>query len=123
MKLALYVRPFATQDLIIGLCFFLIFLHEFRDSWSEGWRSSIFEKKQQWVKSAQKVSKMAQKLGSWDIDKNKIYSYLCILVEYESTNNLQTFCRNHMSRENLISELSKNLHDYQKRISIRHAQK
>ena len=76
--------------------FFSDFLREVRDSQSKKSGSAQFLKS---------VPKMTQKCGFWGFDKNLVYSVVLLWLEYEITNGLLGFCKNHMSRKNLVLEL------------------
>ena len=39
---------------------------------------------------------MAPKWGFWSFDRNLIDLYVLFLLECESTNDIQTFCKNHV---------------------------
>ena len=54
------------------------------------------------TRRAQKVSKIAQKQGFWRFDKILIYLYVVILLEYERTNDVLIFFKNHMAWKNLV---------------------
>lgn len=52
---------------------------------------------------------MAQK-GYWDFNKNLVHYYVLYLFEYESTDDLLSFYKNHISEKNLVLQLQfKNL--------------
>ena len=62
------------------------------------WRNPIFEKKSGRVMSDQRVPKMSF-LG---FQQKSNHLYVLVLLEYESTNSLLTFCKYHMSEKNLV---------------------
>ena len=59
---------------------------------------------------SKKSKQMTQNRGFEDFDKNLIHPYVLFLIEYESTNDLITLYKNHISSKNLVLELwSKNV--------------
>ena len=92
-----FIHPSATQDFRIGLSFFFCFLAL---KW-EKWALSLLSRP---VGKAQNVP---QNLIH---DRDLINLYIISLLEYEITNSLQRFCKNHISRKNLVLDLwSQNL--------------
>ena len=96
--LCLSVRPFATENLRIGLSVFLIFCIKLQRHKIKKVRDPNFEKKFLRVRRVQTVPKM-KFLG---FRKKLTHSYEFFLLHYESTNFLLTFCKNHIIARNLV---------------------
>lgn len=98
IRLRPLIHPSATPKISELAChFFFCFLAL---NW-EKWASSLLSRQ------VGKVQNVPQNLIH---DRDLINLYIISLLEYEITNSLQRFCKNHISRKNLVLDLwSQNL--------------